>query len=421
MLENFIKQWDRFSNIGIDKNAPLELIKRIRILNQAALLILIISLPHPILIFVFSQDLIHTILISIVYLLCALVIYLNYLRLYDWSRWICVGGANTILFIFATTVPVATKVSLLFIPLSIIPFALFSSNKLRSILTFFGMSVVFFFLIEMGLAYSFLPATMVPFGAEFLSYTMMSTAFVSIFMVVWVFHRENNKHLNYITDISHKLSRYLAPQIYQEIFFGDRDAKIESYRKPLTIFFSDIVGFTTITENMDADELTQWLNRYLNDMADVALRYGGTVDKYIGDAIMIFFGDPKTLGRREDAIKCVFMAMEMRERAKLLGVDIRIGINSGECTVGNFGSEHRMDYTIVGREANLAARLEASSEPGKILISQSTYDLVHEVIRCETRGSIRVKGIERDIMTYWALDYTKDPPHPLLKPFKSPL
>jgi adenylate cyclase len=116
---------------------------------------------------------------------------------------------------------------------------------------------------------------------------------------------------------------------------------------------------------------------------------------------MIFFGDPETNGEKEDAIRCVLMAIEMRERAKHLGMDIRIGINTGECTVGNFGSEDRMDYTIIGGNVNLASRLESNSEPGKILISQSTYELVKDSIHCESRGNVRVKGIDRDIMTYW--------------------
>ena len=157
-------------------------------------------------------------------------------------------------------------------------------------------------------------------------------------------------------------------------------------------------------ESMNPQQLTNWLNHYLNEMTEIAIRYGGTLDKYIGDAVMIFFGDPSSLGSKEDAIQCVKMAKDMLFQAKLLGVDVRIGINTGECTVGNFGSADRMDYTIIGKEVNVAARLETAAQPGKILLSEFTYDLVKEEIPCEPRGEIQVKGIARPLMTYWVTD-----------------
>ncbi len=202
--------------------------------------------------------------------------------------------------------------------------------------------------------------------------------------------------------LSNKLSKYLSPQVYDSIFTGEKDVKIGTTRKKLTIFFSDIVGFTTTSENMKQDELVKWLNDYLNEMANIALKYGGTVDKFIGDAVMVFFGDPESKGEEQDAINCVNMAREMVFAAKKLDVGIRIGINTGFCTVGNFGSESRMDYTIIGPPVNLSARLESNSEPNRIQISDTTYHLVKDKIDCELRGSIRVKGIDRDIETYWA-------------------
>ncbi len=221
---------------------------------------------------------------------------------------------------------------------------------------------------------------------------------------------ERGKMLNQVTEqreklssLANKLSKYLSPQVYNSIFTGDKDVKIGTVRKKLTIFFSDIVGFTTTSENMKQDELVDWLNTYLNEMANIALKYGGTVDKFIGDAVMVFFGDPETLGDEKDATKCVQMAREMIEAAKRVNVGIRIGINTGFCTVGNFGSEARMDYTIIGPPVNLSARLESNSEPNRIQISDTTYHLIKDEIKCEKRGDIRVKGIDRDIETYWVL------------------
>ena len=176
--------------------------------------------------------------------------------------------------------------------------------------------------------------------------------------------------------LSTKLSKYLAPQVYASIFQGRQQVEIASNRKKLTVFFSDIVGFTETTENLEFEELTSILNRYLNEMAGITLKYGATLDKYVGDAIIAFFGDPETRGVAEDAKACVAMAVEMQQRIAELdsewrdrGLDrsfrARMGINTGFCTVGNFGSQDRMDYTIIGGAVNLAARLELVAEPGK--------------------------------------------------------
>ncbi len=129
------------------------------------------------------------------------------------------------------------------------------------------------------------------------------------------------------------------------------------------MFFSDIVGFTETTENLDSEELTSILNRYLNEMAGIALKYGATLDKYVGDAIIAFFGDPETRGVAEDAKACVAMAVEMQRRVAELesqwqegglerSLRVRMGLNTGFCTVGNFGSQDRMDYTIIGGAVN---------------------------------------------------------------------
>ena len=207
-----------------------------------------------------------------------------------------------------------------------------------------------------------------------------------------------------LEELAHKLSKYLSHQVYASIFSGEKEVRIESYRKHLTVFFSDIVGFTPRTEEMDPQKLTEWLNHYLNEMANIAIHYGGTLDKFIGDGVMVFFGDPQTYGEKEDAFQCIQMALEMQYRAEQLGIDIRMGVTSGECTVGNFGSEDRMEYTIIGKEVNAAARLEKRSEPGKILISKSTYEWVKDAVHCEPRGEIHLRGIEREIMTYWVAE-----------------
>jgi adenylate cyclase len=228
-----------------------------------------------------------------------------------------------------------------------------------------------------------------------------------------------NSQIEHFQELSHQVSRYVAPQIWDSIFNGRREAKLETQRKRLVIFFSDIVGFSSLSETMEADALTGLLNGYLTDMSKIALKFGATIDKFIGDGIMIFFGDPSSLGTKRDALACVSMAIEMRrhmlkmrkhwtEQGMTTPLQIRMGINTGYCTVGNFGTESRMDYTIVGREVNLASRLESEADAGEILISHETYSLVKDKIICRQRGTAMVKGFRDPVPLYQVMDYRRD-------------
>lgn len=216
--------------------------------------------------------------------------------------------------------------------------------------------------------------------------------------------------------MAHKVSKYISPQIWESIFSGQKEVKLETQRKKLVIFFSDIKGFTSLSEQLESEALTELLNNYLTEMTRIALKYGGTIDKYIGDAMMVFFGDPTTQGAKKDTLACVSMALEMRKHMKVLrqrwraqGVqtplEIRMGINTGYCTVGNFGTEARMDYTIIGREVNMASRLESAAESGEILISHETYSLIQDKIICREKGSIAVKGFSRPVPVYQVVDF----------------
>jgi class 3 adenylate cyclase len=146
-------------------------------------------------------------------------------------------------------------------------------------------------------------------------------------------------------------------------------------------------------------------------MSAIATRHGGTIDKFVGDAMLIFFGDPETRGEAEDAMACLRMALDMQRRVAELnmkwrneGIEypfrVRMGINTGFCNVGNFGSADRMDYTIIGAEANLAARLQAIAEPGRVVISYETYALVRAILVAHPLAPITMKGISRDIVPY---------------------
>lgn len=243
---------------------------------------------------------------------------------------------------------------------------------------------------------------------------------VSLFSYSYEFLREKDHNemrtaKKAMERMSEKLSRYLSPQIRDEIFSGKTDAKIESSRKELTFFFSDIVDFTETTDHLESEALAELLNSYLDEMSRIALKHKATIDKFIGDGIVAFFGAPESSGVKQDALRCVKMALEMRERMHSLretwagrGISapfhIRMGINTGYCTVGNFGTHEKMDYTVIGTQVNLAARLEKRAETDQILISHQTYMLVRDEICCLKVADMDFKGIGFSVPAYRVAD-----------------
>ncbi len=215
--------------------------------------------------------------------------------------------------------------------------------------------------------------------------------------------------------ILNKLSKYFSPQVYNSIFSGKLDVTINTKRKNLTVFFSDIKSFTTITEKLEPEILTKLITNYLTEMTEIAVAYGGTVDKYIGDAIMIFFGDPLSNGLKKDALACVSMALEMKKRLRKLkrdwektglseSLDVRMGIHTDVCTVGNFGSIDRLDYTVLGNGVNLASRLESLANSNEILISENTYNLINSDIESRFFKEVQIKGKSHPVKAYQVLD-----------------
>jgi len=222
-----------------------------------------------------------------------------------------------------------------------------------------------------------------------------------------------------LESLATRLAKYLSPQVYQSIFSDSGDQGRTHARKNLTIFLSDIVQFTDLTDTMEPERLAKVINSYLSEMASIALDCGGTIDKFIGDAVLIFFGDPESEGETEDALKCVEMALRMRTRVadmqkywRKLGVSkglrVRMGIASGYCTVGNFGSEQRLDYTVLGSPVNLAARLQTAADPDTILIDGNTHSLIEDHVNCAAGDPITPKGFVRPIQIYQVDDFISE-------------
>ncbi len=198
---------------------------------------------------------------------------------------------------------------------------------------------------------------------------------------------------------------YFPPTVVDKVMAQRGDLTTAAQRKELTILFSDIKGFTTMTAEMDAGGVRDLLNEYFEAMIEILFRHEGTLDKLIGDGLMAFFGDPET--QPDHAARAVRAALEMQAAVRRLDevrrargeapFSIRIGINSGEVIVGNIGSSRRVSYTVLGSPVNLAARLEANAPPGGILISARTRQLLGEAVPVLPLGAIRVKGIDHEV------------------------
>jgi len=211
---------------------------------------------------------------------------------------------------------------------------------------------------------------------------------------------------------------YLTASVINEMLKDPSKLKLGGDKKNLSVLFSDIRGFTTVSEKLTPEELVHLLNEYLTAMTDVVFRYDGLLDKYMGDAIMAVFGAP--LDQPDHPERACMTAMEMMEELKKLQkkwtdegrpvLDIGIGINSGDMVVGNMGSEMRFDYTVMGDSVNLGSRLEGiNKEYGtNIVISEFTYESVKDTLFCRELDSVRVKGKTLPVKIYELLGEKKD-------------
>jgi adenylate cyclase len=211
---------------------------------------------------------------------------------------------------------------------------------------------------------------------------------------------------------------YLTASVMNEILKDPSKLKLGGAKKNLTVMFSDIRGFTTIAEGLTPDQLVHLLNEYLTAMTDIVFKYDGLLDKYIGDAIMAVWGDP--IDQPDHPLRACRTALEMMEKLKTLqvkwaaegwpSIDIGIGINTGDMTVGNMGSLMRFDYTVMGDMVNLSSRLEGiNKEYGThIVISEFTYNTVKDQMFCRELDSVRVKGKKLPVKIYELLAEKKD-------------
>jgi adenylate cyclase len=205
--------------------------------------------------------------------------------------------------------------------------------------------------------------------------------------------------------------RYVSHQVRDFLVRHPEAANPSGRKERLTIFFSDVRGFTSMSEQMEPQEVQRLLSEYFTEMTSILFRHGGTLDKFMGDAIMAFFGNPEP--QPDHAKRAVLMALEMQEAIARMNrkwaaegrrtIGVGMGINTGDVTVGNLGSKDFLDYTVIGDAVNLACRLEQNAKAGHILITQATYDEVKDLVEVERMEPIKVKGKSEPVPVYRVL------------------
>jgi adenylate cyclase len=225
-------------------------------------------------------------------------------------------------------------------------------------------------------------------------------------VIYWYISEEQEKQ-----KLRSKFEQYFPPTIVKQMVENPDALMTNPTKKEITIMFSDIKSFTTYSSTMTPEEISTTLNEYFEAMTDIVFKYGGTVDKFIGDGLMVFYGAPEP--QADHALRCVKAAMEMQlkcrelkakwEPAGRLPLRIRIGINTGEVVVGDLGSARRMEYTVLGSDVNLAQRLESNAPVEGIMISESTYRYVKDKVPIRPLAPITVKGLETPIVVYEVL------------------
>lgn len=225
-----------------------------------------------------------------------------------------------------------------------------------------------------------------------------------------------------ITLLNQRLAKFVTGPLVAELAKEQSDALMTHQRRKITVFFSDIQDFSILTDAMEPEELAQLLNEYFAEMIAIVQQSGGTLDKLMGDGLIVLFGAPTIIDPAEGALRCIEMAVNMQERIRVLNrhwrargvpfpIRVRMGINTGLNIVGSFGSDAWVNYTAIGVQMNIAARLQQIAEPGRILLSHSTYLLVADRVAVKRLGKMSLKGSHYPIEVYQLERLISEPTH----------
>jgi len=212
----------------------------------------------------------------------------------------------------------------------------------------------------------------------------------------------------YLKNFIEALGRYLPHRLVKKVSIEPEKIKVDGERRTVTILFADLTGFTTMSETMDPEDVVQVVNEYFTRMLNVVFKYGGAIDKFMGDAILVVFGALET--HEDDAIRATLAGIEMqkemetfnKEGALPFPLSMSIGINTGPVVAVNVGTLERMEFTIMGDNVNLASRLEGVAKPGQVIVSRSTYQKIKNHIKVKKLPSVKVKGKKKPVLIYLA-------------------
>ena len=265
-------------------------------------------------------------------------------------------------------------------------------------------------LVDQGVL-DFLPASSLFLPAFVLPVAFVTRAMVSSEVKLRAALVDADRAHKKILRAQEALKKHVAPQLARLLFEEGAEAALEHRRRKVTLFFSDVKDFTVSVDAIEPEELGRLLNNYLEEMVRIAIAHNGTVAQISGDGLFVIFGAPDFVDDATHARDAVAMAVAMQQRMVVLrekwftsGIEhpfqIRCGVNTGMATVGAFGAEGRREYSAVGLQTNIAARLEGACTPGKVMISHATWALVHERFACVDLGDRELKGVGRPMKVY---------------------
>jgi adenylate cyclase len=208
--------------------------------------------------------------------------------------------------------------------------------------------------------------------------------------------------------IKRAFTRYVAREVVEEVLKDPEHAMLTGERREVTVLFCDIRGFTSMSERLTPEQVVSVLNEFYTLMIETIFKHDGTLDKFLGDAVMAVFGAP--IAHPDHAARAVKTALDMRtavadlaKRRRTMGdepFDVGIGVSLGEVVAGTVGTEERMEYTVIGDSVNVASRLQDRAKPGSILLSRRTWEAVRDIVDAKSLGKMKVKGKEEEVEVY---------------------
>ncbi len=292
-----------------------------------------------------------------------------------------------------------------FLILSILVFGIILKTRVfKGLLSIIGLNFVYFIAVIILALCGIITNPVIPIGAEIITF---------VFGYSFKFITENrNKE-----KIKQAMGKYLSQDIMKNVVNNIDDLKLGGKRAIVTVLFSDIRGFTSMSEKMSAEDVTKILNEYFTEMEPIITKYNGVINKFIGDAVMAIFGEPiQDLNHPVNAVRCAYEMLQkvayLREKWLMEGkpkIEIGIGICTGEVFIGNIGSEARMEYTVIGDTVNLASRIESFNKVYKtnLLVSSSTYSYISDVADVIKINEVKIRGKAQKMNIYEVLRIEK--------------